>query len=265
MSFPIEVEHLNFSYQNKVIFDDLNIKIVPKKITAIIGPSGCGKTTLLKLISSQLIASSGKVLINGKDIKKLKTNEIFEIRKQMGMLFQSGALLNDLSVFENVSLPLKEHTNLPLKMIESIVLMKLQAVGLRAVRNHYPHQLSGGMLRRVALARAIALDPNIIFYDEPFAGQDPVTMGVLMNLIKLVNESMNLTSVIVSHDIKEVFEISDYVCVLSDKKVLQYGSVEQIKGSSSAWVSQFISGSKDGPIVFHQPSEKSYKQDLLQK
>lgn len=263
--YPIEVSKVGFSYQNNVIFKDLNLKIVPNKITAIIGPSGCGKTTLLKLISSQLFPSEGEVLIEGKNTRKSKLSEIYQLRKKMGMLFQSGALLNDLTVFENVALTLKEHTDLSENMIRSLVLMKLQVVGLRGVSAYFPHQLSGGMLRRAALARALALDPSIIFYDEPFAGQDPVTMGALMQLIKVFNQNMHLTSVIVSHDIKEVFEIADFVCVLSDKKVLEYGKAEEVKNSKSDWVRQFVTGKSKGPIQFHQPSEKDYQKELTEK
>ncbi len=254
----IQVEHLSFSRGSRLIFDDITLSIPRGKITAIMGPSGTGKTTLLKLIARQLTPDAGKITVNGLDVLSLSRTELFELRKHIGMLFQSGALLTDLSVFDNVALPLREHTQLPEEAIRLLVLMKLQAVGLRGAADLMPAQLSGGMSRRVALARAVVLDPEMIFYDEPFAGQDPITMGVLVRLIRSLNDAMGLTSVVVTHDVDEILSIADHAVVLSGGRVIAQGSAEMIRASADAWVHQFVVGEADGPVPFHYPSDQSY-------
>ena len=226
------------------------------------GPSGTGKTTLLRLIGGQLRPTAGTVTVDGQDVHQLSREKLFQLRKRMGMLFQSGALLTDLSVFDNVAFPLREHTDLPESMIRHLVLMKLEAVGLRGAHGLMPRELSGGMGRRVALARAIALDPMMILYDEPFTGQDPITMGVLVQLIRKLNDSLKLTSVIVSHDVKETSAIADYIYVLSGGKVVGEGSPEALGRTSSPWVRQFLQGLPDGPVPFHYPAP-DFLGDLL--
>jgi phospholipid/cholesterol/gamma-HCH transport system ATP-binding protein len=232
------------------------------KITAIMGPSGTGKTTLLKLIGGQLRPAQGTVTVDGSNVHRLRRSELFVLRKRIGMLFQSGALLTDMNVYDNVAFPLREHTHLPESMIRTLVLMKLQAVGLRGARNLMPNELSGGMARRVALARAIALDPMMIMYDEPFTGQDPISKGVLVHLIKSLNVTLGLTTIIVSHDVHETSLIADYIYVVSGGKVIGEGTPTEIKHSSSEWVQQFMDGSADGPVHFHYPA-KDLQDDLI--
>lgn len=258
----IKINNLSFKRGSRDIFQNLNLDIQTGKITAIMGPSGIGKTTLLKLISGQLIPDEGEVLFNGENIHKVSSARLYELRKQMGMLFQSGALFSDINVFDNVAFSLKEHTKLPAEIIRQIVLMKLQAVGLRGASNLMPSELSGGMARRAALARAIALDPKLIMYDEPFAGQDPISMGVIINLIKKLNDSLNLTSVVVSHDVAEVLEIADYAYLIADKKVIAQGSGTDFQNSSDPRVNQFLNGKFDGPVQFHFPA-KDYQTELF--
>jgi phospholipid/cholesterol/gamma-HCH transport system ATP-binding protein len=258
----IKIRDLHFYRGDRAIFDGVNIDIHEGKITAIMGPSGTGKTTLLKLIGGQLTPDKGTIEVDGKDVHKLSHKDLYELRKRMGMLFQSGALLTDLSVFDNVAFPLREHTNLPESMIRDLVLIKLQAVGLRNARNLKPSELSGGMARRVALARAVSLDPMMIMYDEPFTGQDPISMGTLVNLIHKINWSMGLTSIVVSHDVAETAEIADEIYVLSGGKVIENGTPNQLKQSSSQWVKQFMHGLADGPVPFHFPG-KEFVDDLL--
>lgn len=258
----IEIKNVSFSRGDRKIFDDLSLTIEAGKITAIMGPSGTGKTTLLKLIAGQLVPDQGEVYVHGKNVHKLSRNRLYELRSKMGMLFQSGALLTDLSVYENVAFPIREHTDLPEEIIELLVKMKLHAVGLRGARDLMPSELSGGMSRRVALARAIALDPEMVFYDEPFVGQDPITMGVLIDLIQKLNRHLNLTSVVVSHDVSEVLSIADYAYVLSEGRVVAEGTAEDLKNSDSAYVRQFIDGLADGPVPFHY-SSGDYKEDIF--
>jgi phospholipid/cholesterol/gamma-HCH transport system ATP-binding protein len=258
----VSVQNLTFSRGTRKIFDDISLEFERGKITAIMGPSGTGKTTLLKIIGGQLFPEEGSVLVNGRNVHHLKRDELYMLRKRMGMLFQSGALLTDMNVFDNVAFPLREHTHLPESMILSLVLMKLEAVGLRGARDLMPNELSGGMARRVALARAIALDPMMIMYDEPFTGQDPISMGALVHLIKSLNNTLGLTSIIVSHDVHETSAIADYIYVLSEGKVIGQGTPQQIKESSSEWVQQFMNGAADGPVHFHYPA-KDYMDDLL--
>ena len=226
------------------------------------GPSGTGKTTLLKLIGGQLRPDGGHVSVEGRVVHKQSRKELYEMRKRMGMLFQSGALLTDLNVYENVAFPLREHTRLPESMVRSLVLMKLQAVGLRGARQLMPGELSGGMARRVALARAIVLDPTMIMYDEPFTGQDPISMGVLVKLIHNLNDGLELTSIVVSHDVRETVAIADYVYLISEGKVVAQGTPEEIEQTPSPWIHQFMHGEADGPVPFHFPAP-DYADDLL--
>ncbi len=258
----VSVRNLTFFRGDKKIFDNISLDFERGKITAIMGPSGTGKTTLLKLIGGQLTPNSGKVLFDGQNVHQLALAELYELRKKMGMLFQSGALLTDLNVFENVAFPLREHTQLPESMIRTLVLMKLQAIGLRGARNLMPSELSGGMARRVALARAIALDPTMIMYDEPFTGQDPISLGVLLHLIKALNTTLQLTSIIVSHDVQETSAIADYIYIISEGKVVDHGTPAQIQQSESEWVQQFMHGDADGPVHFHY-SAPDYIDDLF--
>jgi phospholipid/cholesterol/gamma-HCH transport system ATP-binding protein len=258
----IEIRNLRFKRGRRVIFDHINLNIPRGKVTAIMGPSGSGKTTILKLIGGQIQPDEGQILFNGKDIAKMSRSELFHARKEMGMLFQSGALFTDINVFENVAFPIREHTKLPEDMIRDLVLMKLEAVGLRGARELMPNELSGGMARRAALARAIALDPSLILYDEPFAGQDPISMGVLVQLIRLLNDTLNLTSVVVSHDVHETLSIADYVFVIADGRVIGEGEPAQLMQHESSWVRQFIQGLPDGPVPFHYPAQ-NYAQDLI--
>ncbi len=250
----IRLRDVVFSRSGRRIFDGISLDIPKGKVTAIMGPSGTGKTTLLRLIGGQLRPDSGQVNVAGHDVPGLKRKALYQLREKMGMLFQSGALFTDLSVYENVAFPLRVHTSLPEDMIRDIVLMKLEAVGLRGARKLMPSELSGGMTRRVALARSIALDPELIMYDEPFAGQDPIAMGVLVKLIRDLNSSMGLTSVLVSHDVPESLSICHYACIIADGKVIGEGTPEELRAHPSERVQQFLEGQPDGPVPFHYPS-----------
>jgi phospholipid/cholesterol/gamma-HCH transport system ATP-binding protein len=258
----VEITDLHFARGPRVVFDGVDISIARGKVTAIMGPSGTGKTTLLRLIGGQLRPRRGRVVVDGNCVSDLSQPELYRLRKRMGMLFQSGALLTDLNVFENVAFPLREHTKLSERMIRDLVLIKLQAVGLRGAANLMPSQLSGGMARRVALARAMALDPMMILYDEPFAGQDPISLGVLLKLIRLFNDALGLTSIVVSHDVRETASIADYVYVLAEGRVVAHGTPEKLGHSRSEWVQQFLNGLPDGPVPFHYPAP-DYAEDLL--
>jgi phospholipid/cholesterol/gamma-HCH transport system ATP-binding protein len=258
----IKIRDLHFNRGDKVIFEGVNIDIYRGKITAIMGPSGTGKTTLLRLIGGQLRPDKGTIEVDGQNVHELSHSGLYELRKRMGMLFQSGALLTDINVFDNVAFPIREHTKLPEYIIRDLVIMKLQAVGLRCARDLMPSELSGGMARRIALARAMALDPMMIMYDEPFTGQDPISMGTLVNLIHRVNKAMGLTSIVVSHDVAEAAEIADHIYLLSEGKVIEQGSPVQIKRSSSLWTQQFMQGLPDGPVPFHYPGT-DFADDLL--
>jgi len=250
----IEIRNLRFQFGERWIFNDIDINIQRGKITAIMGPSGTGKTTLLRLIGGQLYPASGSIVIDGKNIPELNRKDLFWVRKKIGMLFQSGALFSDLSVYENVAFPLRVHTHLPETMIQDLVLIKLQAVGLRGARDLMPSELSGGMARRVALARAIVLDPQLIMYDEPFAGQDPIAKGVLVELIRMLNKTLGLTNIIVSHDVHETASIADYIYVIADGKIIGEGTSAEVMNSNDPLLHQFIKGLADGPVKFHYPA-----------
>ncbi|OHC45324.1 MAG: ABC transporter ATP-binding protein, partial [Pseudomonadales bacterium RIFCSPLOWO2_02_FULL_63_210] len=252
--YAVELKNLSFQRGDRDIFKDIDIRIPRGKVTGIMGPSGCGKTTLLRLIGAQLRPSKGDVWVNGQNLPGLSRSELFDMRKQMGVLFQSGALFTDLDVFENVAFPLRVHTQLPDEMIRDIVLMKLQAVGLRGAYELMPDELSGGMKRRVALARAIALDPQILMYDEPFVGQDPIAMGVLVRLIRLLSDALGITSIVVSHDLAETASIADYIYLVGDTKVLGQGTPDELMNSDDPRVRQFMKGIPDGPVPFHFPA-----------
>jgi len=259
----VSIQNLSFSRGDRKIFNDISLSIPRGKITAIMGPSGTGKTTLLKLIGGQLYPDQGTVIVDEQNVHHLKRSDLYTLRKRMGMLFQSGALLTDITVFDNVALPLREHTKLNDSMIRTLVLMKLHAVGLRGARDLMPNELSGGMARRVALARAIALDPMMIMYDEPFTGQDPISLGTLVKLIKELNNAIGLTSIIVSHDVEETVSIADYIYILSEGSVVGQGTPEQIKNSDSEYVQQFMKGDADGPVHFHYAAN-DYHKDLFE-
>ncbi len=258
----VTIRDLTFRRDGRVIFDGVDLDIRRGRVTAIMGPSGTGKTTLLRLVGGQLRPERGSIRFEGEEITRAGRGRLYELRKRMGMLFQNGALLTDMNVYDNVAFPLREHTDLPEAMIRDLVLMKLEAVGLRGARRLMPSQLSGGMARRVALARAIALDPDMILYDEPFTGQDPISMGVLVRLIRTLNESLGLTSVLVSHDIAEAASISDYIYLLAGGRVVAQGTADELYESDSQWAQQFLKGLPDGPVPFHYPAP-DYAGDLL--
>lgn len=258
----VQIENMSFFRGDRKIFDGINLTIAKGKVTAVMGPSGTGKTTLLRLMGAELIPNIGTVLVNGHNIHQLSRKALYAARKDIGLLFQSGALFSDLSVFENVAFPLREHADLPASILRDVVLMKLESVGLRGAHDLMPSQLSGGMARRVALARTIALDPALILYDEPFAGQDPISMGVLLRLLKNLNQLMSMTSVVVSHDVPETLGIADYVYIIANGKVIGEGTPEALKHSDNPFIIQFLHGKADGAVPFHFPG-KRYEEDLL--
>ena len=255
----ITISDLTFSHGDRLLYDRINLTIPRGKVTAVMGPSGIGKTTLLRLIGGQLKPESGQILFDGEDVPTLSRSRLYEVRKRMSMLFQSGALFTGMTVFDNVAFPLREHSGLPEELIRTIVMMKLQAVGLRGAAKLMPSELSGGMARRAALARSIALDPDLIMYDEPFVGQDPITMAVLVKLIKELNDALGITSVIVTHDVKEVLSIADYAYIIANRKVVVHGTPEQLREEHNPEVEQFLKGLPDGPGPSHFPAG-----DLLQ-
>ena len=249
----VEIRDLVFGYGDREILSGINMTFPKGKVVAIMGSSGSGKTTILRLIGGQLIPKSGDVTVDGEVVQPLETTSLYRLRRKMGMLFQYGALFTDLSVFENVAFPLREQTDLPEELIHDLVLMKLNAVGLRNAAGLMPSEISGGMARRVALARAIALDPQLILYDEPFAGLDPISMGVTANLIRKLNDALHSTSVLVSHDVTESFSIADYVYFISSGKIVAHGTPAEMMESTDPYVHQFVHAETDGPVPFHYP------------
>lgn len=258
----VQITNLSFSRGARCIFDGVTMTVKRGKITAIMGPSGSGKTTLLRLIGAQLYPEQGQVLVNGASIHKLSRKALYAARRKMGLLFQSSALFTHLSVFDNVAFPLREHTNLNPAMLRDVVLMKLEAVGLRGAAQLMPDELSGGMARRVALARTIALDPELMMYDEPFTGQDPISMGVLVRLIKRLNELLHTTTIIVSHDVEETCSIADYVYLIAGGRLIGQGTPLELKESREPRIKQFMHGEADGVVPFHYPA-RPYTEELL--
>lgn len=258
----IEIRDLMYSRGTRVIFKDMNLTIKRGEVTAFMGPSGTGKTTLLRLITRQLIPQMGAIFVDGVDISSLNQSELYEMRKRFGMLFQNGALLTDLNVFENVAFPLREHTKLTNRLIRHVVLTKLHAVGLRGAADMSPTELSGGMARRVALARAMVMDPEILIYDEPFVGLDPISMGVIVRLVRRMNDALGITSIVVSHDVAEVSTVADRSYLISDGKVAASGSPDELNSANSELVRQFMHGMADGPVAFHFDAP-NYAEQLL--
>ena len=249
----VELRNVTFGYGERAVLDGLTLRVPRGKVTALMGASGGGKTTVLRLIGGQQRAQQGEVLFDGQDIGKLSAAGLYTARRRMGMLFQFGALFTDLSVFDNVAFPLREHTDLPEELVRDIVLMKLNAVGLRGARDLMPSEVSGGMARRVALARAIALDPELVMYDEPFAGLDPISLGTAAQLIRKLNDAMGLTSVVVSHDVEETFRIADQVVILANGGIAAQGTPEEVRNSTDPLVHQFVNALADGPVRMHYP------------
>jgi phospholipid/cholesterol/gamma-HCH transport system ATP-binding protein len=257
----VEIRDLHFAYGDRPILSNLRMDIPRGKLVAVMGGSGSGKTTVLRLIGGQLRPQRGTVSVAGEVVHRLDTEGLYRLRRKMGMLFQFGALFTDLTVFDNVAFPLREHTDLPEELVRDLVLMKLHAVGLRNAHRLKPAEISGGMARRVALARAIALDPQLIMYDEPFAGLDPISMGQIANLIRNLNDTLGSTSILVSHDVHETFAIADYIYFMSGGKIVAEGSPDQLRVSEDPYVKQFVKALPDGPVPFHYPG-KSLAEDL---
>ena len=249
----VEIRNLHFAYGDRSILSNLNMDFPRGKVVAVMGGSGCGKTTVLRLIGGQIRPQQGEVTVTGEVVHKLDTDGLYRLRRKMGMLFQFGALFTDLTVFENVAFPLREHTDLPEELIRDLVLMKLNAVGLRNAAKLKPAEISGGMARRVAVARAVALDPQLVMYDEPFAGLDPISMGVTANLIRRLNDALGSTSILVSHDVHECFAIADYVYFMSAGKIVAQGTPADLRVSDDPYVKQFVNAEADGPVPFHYP------------
>jgi phospholipid/cholesterol/gamma-HCH transport system ATP-binding protein len=258
----VDVRDVHYAVAGRPIFSGLDIKVRRGRITAIMGPSGAGKTTLLRLITGQITADRGQVLVFGRDLATLGGREMYALRRRMGMLFQNGALLTDMDVFENVAFPAREHTDLPEALIRKLVLIKLQSVGLRGAAELMPAELSGGMARRVALARAIVMDPEVLIYDEPFVGLDPISLGVILRLIKHMNEALGITSIVVSHDVRELASIADDSYLLSGGRIAATGTPDQLAASDSLAVRQFMTGGAEGPVEFHYPAP-DYATQLL--
>jgi phospholipid/cholesterol/gamma-HCH transport system ATP-binding protein len=258
----VDVRDVHYAIGGRPIFSGIDLQVRRGRITAVMGPSGTGKTTLLRLITAQISADRGQVLAFGRDLATLNSDEVYAVRRRLGMLFQNGALLTDMDVFENVAFPVREHTDLPEPLIRRLVLTKLQAVGLRGAADLMPAELSGGMARRVALARAIVMDPEVLIYDEPFAGLDPISLGVIMRLIKHMNSALGITSIVVSHDVRELASIADDSYLLSAGRIAASGTPAELRASDSAAVQQFMTGAEEGPVAFHYPAP-DYDTQLL--
>jgi phospholipid/cholesterol/gamma-HCH transport system ATP-binding protein len=258
----VQIRGLRFLRGDRVILDALDLDVRLGKVTVIMGPNGVGKSTLLALIGGQLRPASGRVVVDGQDVHRLGHGALYRLRKRMGMLFQGGALFTHLDVFENVAFPLREHTRLPEAMIRDLVLMRLEAVGVRGARRLMPGELSGGMARRVALARAVVLDPMMVMYDEPFTGLDPISAGTIVRLVRLLNDALGLTSIVVSHEVAKAMAIADDVYMLSEGRVIEHGTPAELARSDSPWMAQFLRGAPDGPMPFHYPAP-DYAADLL--
>jgi len=257
----VEIDAVDFAYGKRAILKGISLSVPRGKVVAIMGGSGCGKTTLLRLIGGQLKASRGRVMVNGEDVGTLDAEAMYAMRRKMGMLFQFGALFTDMSVFDNIAFQLREHTDLPEEMIRDLVLMKLDAVGLRGTAKLFPSELSGGMARRVALARAVAIDPMLIMYDEPFAGLDPISLAVVGQTIRRLNDALGATSILVTHDVVESLQIVDYLYFISDGRIVGSGTPDEIRGSTEPFIKQFVHAELDGPTPFHYPAA-SYADEL---
>ena len=253
----VVLKDIHFGYGERAVLEGVSLQVPRGKVTALMGASGGGKTTVLRLIGGQYKAQSGQLLFDGQNVSALDRNGLYRARRRMGMLFQFGALFTDMSVFDNVAFPLREHTALPQAMVRDIVLMKLQAVGLRGARDLMPSQISGGMARRVALARAMVLDPELMMYDEPFAGLDPISLGTAARLIRQLNDTLGLTSIVVSHDLEETFHIADQVVILANGRIAAQGTPAQVRASTDPLVQQFVSAAPDGPVRFHYPAAEA--------
>jgi len=260
----VRITDLNFAYDSRPILTGINLEIPRGKLVAIMGTSGCGKTTLLRAIGGQLRASAGEVVVDGQNVGQLGHDDLFRLRRRMGMLFQFGALFTDLSVFDNVAFPLRENTDLAEDLIHDLVLMKLHAVGLRGAHRLMPNELSGGMARRVALARAIALDPRLMMYDEPFAGLDPISLAITGELIRKLNDALGASSIMVTHDVPESLKIVDYIFFMAGGKIVAQGTPDEIRNSADPFVHQFIWGESDGPVPFHYPAP-SYADEMIRR
>jgi phospholipid/cholesterol/gamma-HCH transport system ATP-binding protein len=258
----VELAGVSFAYDRRMVLDGISMTIPRGKVVAIMGGSGCGKTTILRLIGGQLKPRAGRVVVAGQSVPDLDRDALFAMRRKIGMLFQFGALFTDMSVFENVAFALREHTELPDHLIRDLVLMKLHAVGLRGAAQLMPSELSGGMARRVALARAIALDPMLVLYDEPFAGLDPISLGVVGKLIRELNDALGISSVVVTHDVYESLKIVDYLYFVSEGRIVAEGTPAEVRASGEAFVRQFVDGEPDGPVPFHYPA-RGYREELL--
>lgn len=259
----VSIDNLRFGYDSRrMILTDITMRFPRGKVVALMGGSGSGKTTVLKLIGGQLRPQAGRVVFDGQDVHALDRPALFKLRRRMGMLFQMGALFTDMTVFDNIAFPLREHTSLPEEMIRDLVLMKLHAVGLRGAASLVPSQISGGMARRVALARAIALDPPLLMYDEPFAGLDPISLGTIAHLIRQLNDALGATTILVTHDVRESFEICDLAYVMGEGRVLAGGTPDELNRSTDPRVRQFLDGERDGPVAFHYPAAASLREDL---
>lgn len=258
----VHIEDLHFTYDGRPVLQGINMEIPRGRLVAVMGGSGCGKTTLLRLIGGQLRPTQGRLRVGPYEVPELDSDKLYEMRRRMGMLFQFGALFTDMSVFENVAFPMREHTDLPPELIRDLVLMKLNAVGLRGASHLMPSELSGGMARRVALARTIALDPMLIMYDEPFAGLDPISLGVVGQLIRRLNDALGATSIVVTHDVQECLQIVDHVYFVSEGRIVAEGTPAEIRASTAPFVKQFVNAEPDGPVPFHYPAQ-AYREELF--